>query len=185
MHIISDSWTALAYFTIPLWIIGLLAYRRNKMTRAAAVLMIAFVLACGLTHVIEFVLYDEPMLSLQAAIELMAAAISTAASTLFWSPSPTASGLPRPIDLAEENARLKADIDRRSMNEEFMRRAYEQQEQQVETATKALSLAYAKLNANRQRLAFALEGANDGLWDWTSQWQVNLFQRAFCRDARS
>lgn len=167
MHILSDSWTALAYFSAPLWIVGLFLYRRNLITRSVAVLIIAFLLACGLIHVIEFVIHDEPMRSLQAAIELMAAAIATAASMLFWSRTLTVSGLPRPIDLAEENARLKADIDQHSINQDFMRRAYEQQEQQVETATKALSLAYAKLNDNRQRLAFALEGANDGLWDWT------------------
>ncbi len=166
MHILSDSWTALAYFSVPLWIVGLLVFRRHVVTRSLAVLMIAFILACGLIHVIEFVLSNEPMLSLQAAIELMAAAISTAASMLFWSATPASSVLPRPVNLAEENARLKADLARHGMNEDFMRRAYEQQEQQVETATKALGLAYAKLNANRQRLAFALEGANDGLWDW-------------------
>ncbi|MGI9449521.1 MAG: sensor domain-containing protein, partial [Geminicoccaceae bacterium] len=166
MHILSDSWTALTYFSAPFWIVGLFLYRRNHITRSLAVLIIALILSCGLTHVVEFVLYDEPMLSLQAAVEVMAAAISTAACMLFWSSMPAASRLPRPLDLAEENAKLKADIDRRSMNEEFMRRTYEQQEQQVETATKALSLAYAKLNANRQQLAFALEGANDGLWDW-------------------
>ncbi|MGI9494162.1 MAG: PAS domain S-box protein, partial [Geminicoccaceae bacterium] len=166
MHILSDSWTAFSYFSAPFWIVGLFLYRQNKTTRSLAVLIIAFILSCGLTHVVEFVLYDEPMRSLQAAVEVMAAAISTAACMLSWSSMPAASRLPRPFDLAEENARLKAEIDRRSMNEEFMRRTYEQQEQQVETATKVLSLAYAKLNANRQRLAFALEGANDGLWDW-------------------
>jgi len=107
------------------------------------------------------------MRSLQAAVEVMAAAISTAACMLFWSSVPTSSHLPHPVSLAEENAELKAEIDRRSINEDFVRRAYEQQEQQVETATKALRMAYAKLNANRQRLAFALEGANDGLWDWS------------------
>ncbi len=166
MHILSDSLTALAYFSAPFWIVGIFLYRRNFFTRSLAVLMIALILSCAMTHVIEFVLEDEPMRSLQAAVEVMAAAISTAVCMLFWSSTPTSSYLPRPLDLAEENAELKAEIDRRSMNEDFMRGAYEQQEQQVETATKALGLAYAKLNANRQRLAFALEGANEGLWDW-------------------
>ncbi|MGH1481650.1 MAG: diguanylate cyclase domain-containing protein [Geminicoccales bacterium] len=167
MHLFSDSWTALIYFSVPLGITALFLCRRNLFTRSLAVLIIGFILACGLIHIIEFVLYDEPMKSLQAAIELMAGAVATATTMLLWSSTPRTKGLPGPVDLAEENAWLRADIDKRSMNEEFMRRAYEQQEQQVETATKALRLAYDKLNANRERLAFALEGANDGLWDWT------------------
>ena len=166
MHVLSDSWTALLYFSVPLWIMGLFHVRRNSWTRMTAVLLIAFLLSCGLTHVTQFVISNEPLQSLQAALELMAAAISIAVCMLFWSPGTSPARGLRPIELAEENARLRAEHDRRSMNEEFMRRAYEKQEQQVETATKALSLAYAKLNANRQRLAFALEGANDGLWDW-------------------
>ena len=167
MHFLSDSWTALLYFSFPIWIVLLLSYQRTVVTRSIVVFLIAITLACGLTHLIEFMLNDQPMRSLQAAIELMAASISTATTMLFWSASPSTNSLPRAVNLADENASLKVAIDRHVMNEDYMRRAFEQQEHQVETATKALSLAYAKLNANRQRLAFALEGANDGLWDWT------------------
>lgn len=167
MHILSDNWTALAYFSAPLWITGLFFFRRNVATRSLAVLIIAFLLACGLTHIVEFFVQDAPMKSLQAAVELMAAALAIATCMLLWSPAFNGRALPRPIDLAEENAGLKATIDRQAMNADFMRRAYEEQEQQVATATKALRLAYAKLDANRERLAFALDGANDGLWDWT------------------
>ena len=165
MHILSDSGTALIYFLAPLLIAALFHYRRDTATRLFALLLIALPLTCGLTHVVTFLLHGEPMQSLQAAIELMAGAIGVAVTTLLWSRAP---GLheANTVDLAEENDELKAEIERRRMNENYLRRAYEELEQQVETTTTALSLSYEKLNANRQRLAFALEGANDGLWDW-------------------
>lgn len=168
MHLFSDTTTALIYFTVPLWIVGLFSYRRDIVTRSIAVTLISFILACGLSHLIEFMLNSQPMHSLQAAIELMAGTLALATMILFWSAAPKTDGLPGPINLADENTNLKATIEQHVINEDYMRRAFEQQEQQVEVATKALRLAYAKLNANRQQLAFALEGANDGLWDWTS-----------------
>ncbi|MGI9420384.1 MAG: sensor domain-containing protein [Geminicoccaceae bacterium] len=165
MHILGDSPTALAYFLLPLVIVALFAYRRDLVTRCISCLLLALPLVCGLTHVGMFLIEADPMHSLQAAIELMAGAISVAVATLFWSATPGQSPL-TVVDLAVENEGLRAEVERRRMNEGFSRRAYEELEQQVETTTTALGLAYEKLNANRQRLAFALEGANDGLWDW-------------------
>lgn len=165
MHILSDSWTALVYFAVPLAIVALFLHRRDVVTRLVALLLIALPLLCGLTHISAFVIHGEPMQSLQAAIELMAGAIGVAVATLFWSGTPDLEGT-EAVDLTGENGRLKTEIERRKMNEAFLQRAHEDLEQQVETTTTALGLAYEKLNANRQRLAFALEGANDGIWDW-------------------
>ncbi|MDH3662912.1 MAG: diguanylate cyclase, partial [Alphaproteobacteria bacterium] len=146
-------------------IAALFLLRNNVATRVIALVLIALPLACGLTHIAAFLLEGEPMQSLQAAIELMAGAIGVAVTTLLW-PAKSNRHQADAVDLAGESQALKAEIERRRMNESFLRRAYEDLEQQVETTTTALSLAYEKLNANRQRLAFALEGANDGLWDW-------------------
>ncbi len=165
MHVLSDSWTALAYFLTPLLIAALLLHHRGLVTRLAAILLSAFPLTCGLTHVVSFLLHGDPMHSLQAAIELMAGAIGVAATTLLWSATPGRFE-DDAVDLLEENNGLRAEIERQRTNGDFLRNAHEELEQQVETTTTALSLAYEKLNANRQRLAFALEGANDGLWDW-------------------
>ena len=165
MHVLSDSWTALAYFAAPLLIAACFLSGRRTIARLTALLLSAIPLVCGLTHVAAFFLSGDPMESLQAAVELMAAAISVAVTTLFWS-TPPGNGNADAIGLMDENQDLRAEVERRRMQEDFLRRAYDDLEQQVETTTTALSLAYEKLNANRQRLAFALEGANDGLWDW-------------------
>lgn len=165
MHVLSDSWTALLYFLAPLLVAAVLFYRNGTIARLAAVLLSALPLTCGLTHVAAFFLSGDPMESLQAAVELMAGALTVAATTLFWSGMGRGNTLGT-VDLAEENLELRAEVDRRRMQEDFLRRTYDELERQVETTTTALGLAYDKLNANRQRLAFALEGANDGLWDW-------------------
>ncbi len=166
MHVLSDGLTTLLYFTAPIWIAALLSFRRTIVTRGLAVAMVAFIMACGCTHLIEFLIDGDPESSLQAAIELIAASLAITALLLFWSRDTASPGLPQPINLADENASLRAEIERHVVNEDHMRRAFEQQGRQVEHATKALSLAYTKLNANREQLAFALEAANDGLWDW-------------------
>ncbi|MGI9435231.1 MAG: diguanylate cyclase domain-containing protein, partial [Geminicoccaceae bacterium] len=179
MHVISDSWTAAVYFAAPLVIAASLLCRRNAITRCVAVVIVTALLVCGLTHIVVFLQSGEPMQSLQAAIELMAAAIAVTTTILFWTKTPAIGARPRSADLVEENRLLKSEVERRVMNEDFMRRAYAQLEQQVETATKALGLAYAKLNANRQRLAFALDGANDGLWDWKLREKSIYFSARF------
>jgi len=165
MHVVSDSETALVYFAIAPLIIALFAYRRHVVTRTMALLLIALPLVCGTTHLVAFLLDGDPMQSLQMAIELMAAAIAIAVTTLFWSDAPGGRH-PSPIALADENEDLHREIERQKINEDYLRRTHHDLEHQVEITTTALGLAYEKLNANRQRLAFALEGANDGLWDW-------------------
>lgn len=165
MHVLGDSGTALAYFAIAPLIAMLLFHRRDAVTRTLALLMIAVPLVCGLTHLASFLMSGDPMQSLQGAVELMATAIGVAVTTLFWSAPPHELG-PSPVDLARENDDLRREIDRRTTNEDYLRRTHQDLEHQVEITSTALSLAYDKLHANRQRLAFALEGANDGLWDW-------------------
>ncbi|NJO38689.1 MAG: diguanylate cyclase, partial [Rhizobiales bacterium] len=165
MHVFSDSGTALIYFAIAPLIATLLHVRCHAVTRTIALLLSAVPLACGLTHLGAFLLAGDPMQSLQAAVELMAAAIAVAVITLFWSGAP-GDDRPSPVALADENDELRREIERQRSNLDYLRRAHQDLEHQVETTTTALGLAYEKLNANRQRLAFALEGANDGLWDW-------------------
>ena len=162
---LSDGTAALLYFLIAPLIAFLFSCRRHVSNRLIALLLITLPLISGLSHVATFLISGDPMQSLKAAMDLMAASIAVAVTTLFWSGSKKASDT-QIVDLGEENQTLKIEVERRTTNEGFLRRAYEDLEQQVETTTKALSLAYDKLHANRQRLAFALEGANDGLWDW-------------------
>ncbi|MEZ5932511.1 MAG: diguanylate cyclase [Alphaproteobacteria bacterium] len=165
MHVIGDSGTALIYFAIAPLIATLLHCRRTPLTRAIAVLLIAVPLACGLTHLGSFLIAGDPMQSEQAAVELMATAIAVAVITLFWSGAP-GDDHPSHVDLADENDELRREIERQRANQDYLKRAHQDLEHQVEITSTALGLAYEKLNANRQRLAFALEGANDGLWDW-------------------
>jgi len=165
MHVMSDSGTALVYFAIAPLIVALLYYRQHVAIRTIAVLLIAIPLVCGLTHLATFLIGGDPMQSLQAAMELMAAAIAVAVTTLFWSGIPDGRS-PTSVNLAEENDDLHREIERQRVNADYLRRTHQDLEHQVEITTTALGLAYDKLNANRQRLAFALEGANDGLWDW-------------------
>ncbi len=162
---LSDGATVLLHFTIAPLIGALFLYKRHLPTRVVALVLISIPLISGLVHVGAFFLNGDPMESLDGALRLMAAAIAIAVTTLFWPETPGRRAIPT-TDLAEENEGLRNEIERRAGVEDYLRRTYEDLEQQVETTTTALGLAYEKLNANRQRLAFALEGANDGLWDW-------------------
>ena len=165
MHVFDDSATALIYFAIAPIIATFLCRWRNPVSRTIALLLIAIPLVCGLSHVGLFLMIGDPMQSLHAAVELMAAAIAIAVTTLLWTSAP-GDIRPSPVDLADENDALRREVERQKANEGFLRRTHQDLEHQVKITTTALSLAYEKLNGNRQRLAFALEGANDGLWDW-------------------
>ena len=73
LHTISDATIALAYFSIPLAMVAFLRRRRDFEYPALGMLFAAFILFCGLTHIIGVVTLWQPWYWLEGAVKAMTA----------------------------------------------------------------------------------------------------------------
>jgi two-component sensor histidine kinase len=78
LHVVSDAIVALAYFAIPL---AIFVYARRRFDlepeqKRVAVLFIAFIIACGLTHVASIVILWRPLYGVQGLLKGATAAVS-------------------------------------------------------------------------------------------------------------
>ncbi|MEN9205134.1 MAG: hypothetical protein Q6K70_04925, partial [Thermostichales cyanobacterium DRC_bins_46] len=73
LHVLSDSLIATAYFSIPLLLIYFIRQRRDVPFRKIFILFSAFIISCGLTHVMEIWTLWVPAYWISGAIKVMTA----------------------------------------------------------------------------------------------------------------
>ncbi len=122
-HIISDTLIFLAYMAIP----ALLAYffyvrRRDVLFPKVAWLFVAFIAACGTGHLIEAIIFYQPVYHLAGVSKLITAAVSCATVVALIPAIPKAMDLP---GLALMNERLEAEVGVRQRAEEAVRQRNE------------------------------------------------------------
>lgn len=117
-HIISDWLIFGAYFAIPLSIAIYALKRKDLRFPALYWLFAAFILACGLGHLIESFIFWKPMYRLSAASKVLTAIVSWTAVVALIRYLPTAVRLPGAMRLAEA---LKSEIQQREKAETHLR----------------------------------------------------------------
>ncbi len=138
LHAGSDLVIALSYFAIPVAIWIFLARRPNLEMRGLAAMFAAFILFCGLTHVLGLVTLWLPIYEIQGAVKAATAAVSLATAIAVFPLIPRALAIPDPSELRLANARLQEEVDahRRTLAElETARAALEET---VSVRTRAL-----------------------------------------------
>jgi PAS domain S-box-containing protein len=127
LHAISDALTALAYFSIPICL-TLFFKRRNDLAFGwIYIVFAAFILSCGLTHVMSIVTLWFPLYQLEGVIKLITAVMSAAAAIAVWYLMPQALALPSPTALRNANQALS---DRIVESEDAQRRLRESEARQ-------------------------------------------------------
>ncbi len=116
LHAASDLLTAGAYFSIPLALIALVERRRDLAYSGMILLFAAFIVGCGLSHVMAVVTLWQPVYWLEGAVKATLAALSIATAFLLWPLIPVLAGLPSP-------SALQATIDRLEATEAGLREA--------------------------------------------------------------
>ena len=178
--------TALAYFSIPLALARFVSLRRDLEFRWIAYLFGAFILACGLTHVMSIYTLWVPAYGVEGLIKLLTAGLSIATAAILWPLMPQLVALPSPTELRALNERLSATVVEQSRTASLLRESEArvrdvnlELERRVAERTGELSAANARLvealalrtaaeetrNESDARLRLAMEGARLGVFE--------------------
>jgi PAS domain S-box-containing protein len=142
MHAVSGTAIALSYFLIPLVIFGFIRQRKDIPYSNVFLMFCAFIVACGMTHVISVLSIWIPLYWLGGWIKALAAILSLMTLFVVFRVVPQALQLPNKV------AMLRNEIRER------------------ESAEQAKNDALTALQASEERLRLVLEGAELGFWDW-------------------
>lgn len=120
LHVLSDWFIALAYYSIPSALIYFAYKRRDIAYRWMFVMFGAFILLCGTTHLMDIWTVWHGTYRLEGIIKLATAVISVATATLLWPLIPTLITLPSPAQLEKTNSELQAQVaERRKAESRF------------------------------------------------------------------
>jgi len=78
LHVVSDLLTAVAYFAIPLVLFQVVHKRDELLFRRVAALFVAFIAACGTTHLLAVWTIWQPMYRLEGVVKAITAIVSIA-----------------------------------------------------------------------------------------------------------
>lgn len=116
MHAISDTLIAIAYFSIPVGLWSILRRILDAGFRRLFALFAAFILLCGLTHVVEVATLWWPVYGLLALVKAATAVVSLIAAYSLWPAIPRALAIPGLTELRSANRDVgRALVDRQEL----------------------------------------------------------------------
>lgn len=120
-HVSSDAIIALAYFSIPITILYFVSRRKGLSFGWVGYLFAAFIVLCGITHVIGIVTVWKPIYPLEAMIKVATAVVSIFTAAAIIPTVPRLLSLRTPEELEAINQRLQSEIENRRKVEEQLR----------------------------------------------------------------
>ena len=97
LHVVSDGLIALAYFLIPIALVRIIRKRKDVPYHHAFLCFAAFIIACGITHVLEIVTLWYPIYWVSGVMKALTAIISLLTVVVLVRITPTILGLPKTI----------------------------------------------------------------------------------------
>ena len=116
----ADGVIAASYFSIPLAIASLYRQRNDIAHRGVAALFFAFIMACGITHVMGIWTIWNPDYALQTATKVVTAVISLVTAVALWPLIPKIARIPSVGQLQSAIASLEAEVRRRKTAEDHL-----------------------------------------------------------------
>lgn len=147
LHVGSDILTALAYFSIPLSI-GYFVHRRDDLQfRGMFWMFMAFITACGTTHLLSVWTTWVPDYVLEGFVKAATGVVSAATSLMLWRKMPLMLAIPSRNQLTSLNAELKRQVAERREAEAEVRRMNLELERRVGERTAELQRVNDELHA--------------------------------------
>ena len=200
LYILSDLMIWLSYFAIPV-ILASFIYRKQAVlpVNSAVLLFIGFILACGLTHFLDALIFWWPAYRLSALLRFITAGVSVSAVLALVKATPKIIEFRSPEhleklvqqrtqELLQSNRKLQEEIQQRKQAEEEVQRLNRSLEARIEEKTRDLQelneeLQQANLELNRiqEITSLAIEAGEIGIWNWNiaqSEAQWNTYMQA-------
>jgi two-component sensor histidine kinase len=153
LHAVSDAIVGLAYFSIPLALASFASQRKDLEYGWVIHLFVAFILACGTTHLMSILTLWSPAYGIEGVIKAITALLSIATAVILWPLIPKLVALPSGSQLKLLNAQLASKVDEQDrtasllrQSETQVRRSNIQLERRVEERTAELLAANARLS---------------------------------------
>src|SRR5919199_445931 len=125
LHIISDSLTALAYYSIPLMLVKFVHKRRDLPFNSIFLLFGAFIVSCGTGHLMDVWTLWHPAYWLSGLVKAITALVSLYTAIELLPLLPKALALPSPAQLEAANQALIEEIVERKRAEVELQKAKE------------------------------------------------------------
>lgn len=164
LHLLSDAFIALAYFSIPITLFSFVRQRRDLPFDWIFLLFAAFIVACGTTHLMGIWTLWYPTYWLSGAIKAVTAMVSVFTALQLVPLVPQALALPSPAQLEQANQQLQVQIKERLRVELELRKYQDNLEQLVAQRTNELIQTNAQLQqeiVERQHTEAALRQSQE------------------------
>ncbi|MCP3054403.1 sensor histidine kinase [Aurantimonas marianensis] len=106
----SDLLIFLAYSAIPIALLMFLRRRPDLRYRKLVALFAAFIMLCGITHLISILTLWVPIYPLHGLVKLFTGVVSAITAVVLFSLIPRLVAIPSPSQLEEANAQLRAEV---------------------------------------------------------------------------
>lgn len=154
LHVISDAFIVLAYFSIPITLWFFVRRRADLPFKWVFLLFAAFIVACGTTHLMGVVTIWYPAYWLSGWIKALTAAVSIATAAALVPLMPKALALPSPAELRRYSNTLEAEVALRT-------RELETSNRQLAERLEELQRTQADLMAAREQAELARQIAEE------------------------
>ena len=181
LHVVSDALIALAYFSIPIAVLLYVRRRPDFQFGKVAVMFAAFILLCGLTHIVSIWTFWNPDYALQGLIKGATALVSVATAVVLFPLLPKLLAMPTLDELNATNAKLAQEIRGHADSERRYRDLADTLEQQVRERTQGLQETLQRHLESEYRFRGAFDNARSGkaIGDVDGKWvRVN---QSLCR----
>jgi light-regulated signal transduction histidine kinase (bacteriophytochrome) len=106
LSVAADGLTMLSYYSIPLALLWFMRRRRDVPHRWVGFLFVAFIVACGSTHLFSIFTIWVPVYGMEAAVKLLTAGLSIATACVLWPLIPRVLEVPSVAQMAAANREL-------------------------------------------------------------------------------